>query len=194
MRMLPCSLLLFVSLAACGAPDDEEPVASAPSLDGAYRAESGPYSWTSFYGDAYLSIRSDAACNVDAPPDACIERGHFTLDVASGILRLTSDSGVVRTPSIEIREVKPRSEAGTLIQSVELVKGEKQLLSPNVVTSFKLVDKSEQLVQEADLRKFLIICRVIGLALNPPTQPVIVPVTPPPIVQQQQCAGASSKG
>ncbi|MBS2015207.1 MAG: hypothetical protein JST00_20125 [Deltaproteobacteria bacterium] len=177
--------------AGCASQTEEAPVTTA-SLEGAYHAELGPYAWTSFLGDSYIAVVNSMACNGATPADACIERGTFVFDSRAAELRLRTEAGIEKTLPIVVNAVEARGALTT--SSTQLVQGQRELVSPNVVTSFSLVQKQEQLVQEAELRKIMIICRVVGLVLNPPSAPVIVPPTPPPIVQTQQCAGASAKG
>jgi hypothetical protein len=204
-RWMLTTLVAAVALSGLACSSDEEPTGSvepAPALEGAYYAESGPVRWTSFKGSDYITWSGEAACN-DASktaPERCAERGTFVLDMAHKTLRLTDAvTGRVSVRTITVKETEPRAivdstspaPANLVDGDRQLVQGQQQVLGSNVVSSFSLTNPSEPLVQEANLRKFLMVCRVIKLVLEPLPMPVIVPPQPvieaPAPITQQNC-------
>ena len=195
MRKLQWAFTTILAMAAvgCSSSSDTDDVATSSSaaLEGAYYAERGPVRWSSFKGNEYVLWSGEAACDLaTATAEACATHGTFALDAAHDALTLTeAPSGRVTTLHIRIDGITPR---GSLVGPSSLVENGGQLLAPNVVSGFSLAKPGEQLTQEASLRTFAIVCRVVGLILQPPTQPVIVPqipvITAPAPVQQQQCS------
>ena len=197
MRAATWALSLLLLTVGCSPAEPESK--PSPELDGLYFASTGPHTWASFKDRTYVLWSSDARCvDVDTAPADCAEKGTVTTDASKGEVVFTSDAGKVTTRKMSVNATQgPDGLLKTsAVHVTSLVNDAPDLVedrgdgSPTTVASnVSLVEPGQTQLAANTFQKIGIVCRVVSLIVNPINAPVVVPVTAPKPIVEQQCSG-----